>query len=128
MIWRDARKSVARVSSLEDDQAVVSRRIVLAGIGFTGLFVAVPKLFISNAQGAEAKIDAPVAEPQAAKTEEPAEATQVAENAEPTDLSSRRYWRRRRYFWRRRRYWRRRYWGHRRRYWRQRYWRRRYWW
>lgn len=111
----------------DHDEAALSRRDILAGIGLAGLLVAAPKLLTASV--AEAKTFAPAGEPEAGSTDaanrkgtEDSVERSAAADTEVTDLSARRYWRRR--YWRRR-YYRRRYW--RRRYWRRRYWRRRYW-
>jgi hypothetical protein len=110
-----------------DDDAVLSRRDALAGLGLAGLLLAAPK---PGSGAAEARpLDTP-AEATASPAPERAVETHVAEESDATDLSSRHYWRRRRRYWRRRWRWRRRYWRHRywrRRHWRRRYWRRRYW-
>jgi hypothetical protein len=137
MKWTKVTKSPSRDDSGNDDAAVLSRRRVLAGIGFAGLFaVAGAKLLASSP--AEARNNTPVTEPEAAPTD--AAKDDVAERDTPernladsergdaTEFSSQRYYyRRRRRYWRRRRrrYWRRRYY-YRRRYYRRRYYRRRY--
>ena len=101
------------------DEAGISRRDALAGLGLAGLLLATPKLLGSSP--AEAKpLDKPASvgsETKAtqAPTEEGAVDLNANDTADVTELSSRhRYWhRRRRYYWRRRyrrRYWRRRYW------------------
>ena len=126
MEWGQARKFFGSVFSRDDDEAALSRRDILAGIGLAGLFVAAPTLLTSGV--AEAKtFNTPVPEPDAGsadradakRTEESAAERSAADDTDVTDLSAQRYRRRR---WRRR-YWRPRY--YRRRYWRRRYWRRR---
>ena len=106
-----------------DEEAALTRRDALAGLGLGALLVATAKFVAPSA--AEGKpLDQPAeAVASSAPEREPAE-TQAAEQSDATDLTSRRHWRRRRY-WRRRWRWRRRYWRH--RYWRRRHWRRRYW-
>ena len=117
-----------------DDEAGLSRRDALAGLGLGALLVATAKFVAPSAahgkpldQAAEAAASpAPEATTAENKAEEHAELN-AAESSDATDLSSRRHWRRRRWWrrrWRRRYYWRRPW---RRRYWRRR-WRRRYWW
>ncbi len=111
-----------------DEEAALSRRDALAGLGLAGLLLATPKLLGSSA--AEAKPLEPAPATKADDTQRADEATDLAadDTANVTDLSSQ-YWRRRRRRYWRRRYWRRRYWRpryYRRRYWRRRYWRRRY--
>jgi hypothetical protein len=109
-----------------DEEAALTRRDALAGLGLGALLVATAKFVAPSA--AEGKpLDQP-AEAMASPAPEtkPAE-TEVAEQSDATDLTSRRHWRRRRRYWRRRWRWRRRYYW-RRRYWRRRYWRRRRWW
>jgi hypothetical protein len=125
-------KSPTRDDSGNDDAAVLSRRRVLAGIGFAGLLAVAGSRLLASSP-AEARGNTPVIEPDAA----PADAAkgEVAERSESnladpqrgeaTEFSSQYYYRRRRRYWRRRYRWRRRYWRH--RYWRRRYWRRRYW-
>ena len=122
-----------------DDEAGLSRRDALAGLGLGALLVATAKFVAPSAahgkpldQAAEAAASpAPETGTAENQAEEHAELN-ATESSDATDLSSRRYWRRRRW-WRRRwrrRYWRRRYYWRRpwrRRYWRRR-WRRRYWW
>ena len=121
MKWIKARISQRNANSGNDDAAVLSRRDVLAGLGFAGLFVVAGSTLLT-ATPAEARIDAPATGPGVA----PADAgkADVAEcsapernladldNADITEVSAQ--WRRRRYYGYRRRYWRRR----RRRYWR----------
>jgi len=111
-----------------DEEAALSRRDALAGLGLGALLVATAKFVAPSA--AEGKpLDKP-ADAASPAPESNAAETQVAEQSDATDLSSRHHWRRRRY-WRRRWRWRRRYWRHRywrRRHWRRRYGRRRYWW
>ena len=121
-----------------DEEAALSRRDILGGLGLAGLLAAAPKLFASSPAEARA-LDKPAAAPTPetnATDTQGAEEGAVdlnAEGSEVTDLSSQYWRRRRRRYWRRRwrrRYWRRRYWrpyARRRRYWRRRYWRRRYW-
>jgi hypothetical protein len=123
-----ARTFLKSVFGRSDDEAALSRRDILAGIGLAGLLAAAPKLLAPSV--AEAKPVAPEAGPadaaRAGETENSAEG--AAADSDVTDLSAQRYWRRRywrRRYWRRRYYWRPRY--YRRRYWRRRYWRRRYW-
>ena len=119
-----------------EDQTSLSRRDALAGLGLVGALLAAPKLLASTP--AEAK---PLDTPANASTAPKAHASEnqvpeaddvaAADGSDATDLSARRYWRRRYYrpYWRRRYYVRRRYYRPyvRRRYWRRRYWRRRYW-
>ena len=117
-----------------DDEAALSRRDALAGLGLGALLAATAK-FVAPSAAHGKPLDQPAgaaaspvpetkaAEPQAAET-------QVAEQSDATDLSSQHWRRRRRRYWRRRWRWRRRYWRHRywrRRHWRHRYWRRRWW-
>ena len=118
------------------DEAVLSRRDMLAGLGLAAVVATAPKLLLPDV--AEAKSNAPAIAPEPAKAEaaEPvADQRNAADSTDATEFSARRYyWRRRywrrRYYWRpryyRRRYWRRRYYW-RPRYYRRRYWRRRYW-
>jgi hypothetical protein len=123
-----------------DDEPALSRRDALAGLGLGALLVATAKFVapsaaqgkpLDQAAGAAAS-SAPETKTAENQAQEHAELN-AAESSDATDLSSRRYWRRRHY-WRRpwrRRHWRRRYYWRRpwrRRYWRRRYWRRRYWW
>jgi hypothetical protein len=108
-----------------EEAASLSRREALAGLGLVGVLLAAPKLLASTA--AEAKpldkaANAFGSSPEVAKADE----VTAADAGDATDLSARRYYRRRYYrpYWRRRYYVRRRYY---RPYWRRRYWRRRYW-
>jgi hypothetical protein len=126
MKWIKVRKSPGSANS-NDDATVLSRRDVLAGIGFAGMF-AVAGATLLAASPAEARVDRPAAEPEAA----PADAGEAdaAECKAPegdladldtsnfTEVSAQRrrrgYYGRRGFYGPRRRYWRRR----RRRYWR----------
>jgi hypothetical protein len=134
MDWTKVTKSLSSDCSGNDDAAVLSRREVLASIGFAGVIAVAGSTLLASTP-AEGRTNAPAIEPEAAPAD--AAKAEVAESnvakhdladfdaADFTEFSAqwrRRYWRRR--YWRRR-YWRRRYW--RRRYWRRRYWRRRYW-
>jgi hypothetical protein len=129
MEWTNVRKSLRSVYSGNDDAAVLSRRDVLAGIGLAGVFAVAGSTLLAS-RPAEARINTPVIEPEAASAD--AAKAEVAEcevpehnladldTADFTEFSGQ--WRRRYgrgYYWRgpRRRYWRRR----RRRYWRRRY-------
>jgi hypothetical protein len=144
MDWTKVTKSLSRDCSGNDDAAVLSRRDVLAGIGFAGVIAVAGSTLLASSP-AEGRTIAPAIEPEAAPADaakaEVAESNVAKQNladfdaADFTEFSAqwrRRYWRRR--YWRRRywgrRYWRRRYWRRRhwrRRQWRRRYWRRRYW-
>src|SRR5262249_35374964 len=133
MTWTKVTKSPSCDDCGNDDAAVLSRRRVLAGIGFAGLLaVAGSRLLVSSP--AEARSDTPVRQPEAAPTD--AAKGEAAERAPEgnrailarggaTEFSSQSWRRRRRRYWRRRSRWRRRYYrrGY---YWRRRYWRRRY--
>ena len=125
MEWSKAPKVLRSIFSRDHEEAALSRRDMLAGIGLAGLLVAAPTLLSSSV--AEARtLNAPAVEPEvgyadaadAKATEHSAVEGDAADSADVTELSARhrRYWHRR--------YWRHRYW--RRRYWRRRYWRRRY--
>ena len=59
MAWGQARKFLSGIFSRDDDEAALSRRDILAGIGLAGLLVAAPKLLTSGV--AEAKTMAPEA-------------------------------------------------------------------
>jgi hypothetical protein len=127
------RKTKVLVSAVPgDDDAMLSRRRVLEGIGWAGLFALAGSQLLAVRPAKAEPVGRPaVDEAPAARAEatEPTSEGHAADAKEVTDVSAhRRYWRRR--YWRRR-YWRRRYWRaryyHRRRYWRRRYWRRRYW-
>jgi len=111
-----------------EDDAALSRRDILAGLGLAGLLLATPKLLSSSPAEANALEPVEAAAGPSPAPENKSAAAQGAEEGDATDLSSRRRWWRRRWrrrWWRRR--WRRRYWFRRRRFWRRRYWRRRYW-
>ena len=128
------RKTKVLVSAVPgDDDAILSRRKVLEGIGWAGLFALAGSQLLALRPAKAEPISPPAvdAAPAAqAEATEPDSERDVAEAADVTDLSAhRRPWPHR--HWRRRRYWRRRYWRpryyRRRRHWRRRYWRRRYW-
>src|ERR1043165_1323155 len=107
-----ARTFLRSLFGRDHDEAALSRRDILAGIGLAGLLAAAPKLLTASV--AEAKTFAPAGEPEAGPvdaaqgkgTEESAVEHSAADDTDVTDLSARRYWRRRSYY--RRRYWRRR--------------------
>jgi hypothetical protein len=113
-----------------EDRTPLSRRDALAGLGLVGALLAAPKLLaVTPAEASPLDQAANVS----GSASEVAKADEVGatDAGDATDLSARRYWRRRYYrpYLRRRYYWRRRYYRPylRRRYWRRRYWRRRYW-
>ena len=54
MAWAKARKFFGSVFGRDDDEAALSRRDILAGIGLAGLLVAAPKLLTSSV--AEARL------------------------------------------------------------------------
>ena len=128
MKWTKVTKSATRDDSGKNDAAVLSRRNVLAGIGFAGLFAVAGSRLLASSP-AEARSDSPVIKPEAAPTDgaegdvaerdTPESNLADSDRGDATEFSSQRYYR----YGPRRRYWRRR----RRRYWRRRYWRRRYW-
>ena len=93
MEWGKARKVVRSVFSRDDDEAALSRRDILAGIGLAGLLVAAPKLLTSSV--AEAKTIAPEAgsadAANAKGTEDSAVERSAADDTDVTDLSARRY-------------------------------------
>jgi hypothetical protein len=114
MVWTQAINSL---ESAGNDDAVLSRRKVLAGIGCAGVFALAGATLLAS-RPAEARTEAPASEPQPAAdaATEAAECSEDRHDLADTDLTE---------FsaqWRRRRYWRRRYW--RRAYWRRRRWRR----
>jgi hypothetical protein len=125
MEWTKVKKSSLRSAYSGNDDAVLSRREALAGLGFAGVFAVAGSTLLALSP-AEARINTPTTEPDAAPAD--AAKAEVAECSDPernladfdtaefTEFSAQR-WRRVR-----RRYWRRRYW--RRPYWRRRYWRR----
>ena len=127
MKWIKVRTSLRSAISHDDDAAILSRRDVLAGIGFAGMF-AVAGSTLLVASPAEARVDKPAAEPEAAPADAgKAEAAECKapegdladlDSAEVTEVSAQRrrrgYYGRRGFYGPRRRYWRRR----RRRYWR----------
>jgi hypothetical protein len=125
MEWAKVKKSSLRSAYSGNDDAVLSRREVLAGLGFVGVFAVAGSTLLALSP-AEARIGTSTIEPDAAPAD--AAKAEVAgcsdpernladfDTAEFTEFSAQR-WRRVR-----RRYWRRRYW--RRPYLRRRYWRR----
>ena len=133
MQWGEARKFLNGI--FNRDQAALSRRDMLAGLGLAALFATAPKLLAPGVAEASPVVAPETDDVTTSEAAEPAAEQRNAANDGVTEFSSQPYWRyrrrwRRRYW--RRRYWRRRYWyrpyGYRRRYWRRRYWRRRYWW
>src|SRR5262245_44210255 len=104
------RTSQKSANSGNDDAAILSRRDVLAGIGLAGMFAVAGSTLLA-ASPAEARIDTPVAEPEAAPADAgKAEAAECSarkgdladlDNTEVTDVSAqyrRRYYGRRGYY------------------------------
>jgi len=126
MMWIKVRKFRRNIDSGNDDAAVLSRRDMLAGMGIASLFVVAGSALVAPSQAA-ARVDTPVAEPEAARANaakaEVAECSAPERNlAEPdtadfSEFSSQYYRRRARRAYRR---------GYRRGFYRRPYWRRRY--
>jgi hypothetical protein len=111
MDWTKVTKSLSRDCSGNDDAAVLSRRDVLAGIGFAGVIAVAGSTLLASSP-AEGRTIAPAIEPEAAPADaakaEVAESNVAKQNladfdaADFTEFSAqwrRRYWRRR--YWRR---------------------------
>lgn len=121
MQWMKLKETLRSAYSRNDDAAVLSRREVLAGIGVAGAFAIAGSTLLASSPS-EARINAPLIEPEAAPAEaakaEVAECSDRDRNladfdaADLTEFSAQRWRRVRRRYWRRgrRRYWRRRYW------------------
>ena len=109
-----------------EEAASLSRRDALAGLGLVGVAARGAETLGFNSPPRRSRStrlpNASGSSPEVAKADE----VTAADAGDATDLSARRYYRRRYYrpYWRRRYYVRRRYY---RPYWRRRYWRRRYW-
>jgi hypothetical protein len=107
MAWTDHLES-----DCNDDKVVLARRDVLAGIGAIGVLAvggaALPTASPAHAEPASACGAADVMA--SAKANSPVEATAGGVEMPATDISARRYYRRRRRYWGRHRRWRRRYW------------------
>src|SRR5262245_56372544 len=115
MEWTKVKKSSLRSAYSGNDDAVMSRREALAGLGFAGVFAVAGSTLLALSP-AEARINTPTIEPDAAPAD--AAKAEVAECSDPernladfdtaefTEFSAQRWRRVRRRYWRRR-YWRR---------------------
>src|SRR5215471_19689328 len=118
MMWTKVTKSPSCDDSGNDETAVLSRRRVLAGIGFAGLVAVAGSTFLASGP-TQARSNSPATEPEAAPTDgakdkvvergAPESNRPDLDRGEATEFSSQYWRRRRRRYWRRRYRWRRRY-------------------